>query len=137
MKVAEVSAVLKQLENDLKPQEAELCAILSAAEDDAIPLQFKPHEPSGDVSRKKEPIFSVITRSGNFAEGGVYEWKTFLSSFTSHSTYHQPEWLNVLSEYSGYEIYLFMLKVDQKVEARMLVLLMKSKLFGRRMISIP
>lgn len=71
------------------------------------------------------------------AEGGTYERKTFLSSFTPHSKYHQLVWLNVLSEYSGYEIYLFMLKVDEKVVAGMAVLLIKSKLFGCRMISIP
>jgi FemAB-related protein (PEP-CTERM system-associated) len=129
--VAKISNEIKKLEEKLRDSEATLCAMLTQRDDGDTPIQFRTVEIERAI--EGEIVFSVIETSGNWSR----EWADFISSFGSHSAYHRPEWLKVLSEYSGYKIYLFVLKCDGKIVAGAPALLMDSAIFGRNIISIP
>lgn len=65
------------------------------------------------------------------------EWHYFLSEFESHSTYHRPEWLQALSDYSNFKLFLFVLKIDSKIVAGAPMLFMQRYMFRKNMISVP
>lgn len=129
--VSAISNEIKLLENELKVHEITLCEILADTESEKTPSQFKMQK----VAHKIEgpPTFYVIQSHDEWE----LEWNDFLSEFESHSTYHRPEWLQALSDYSNFKLFLFVLKIDNKIVAGVPMLFMQSYLFGRNMIALP
>jgi serine/alanine adding enzyme len=131
IQVSEISNAIKQLESELKENESKLCEILARIESDKTPIQFKTQK--AEQKSAGEPLFSVIQAHDDW----VTEWMQFLSEFESHSSYHRPEWLRVLSDYSNFELLFFVLKIDNKIVAGVPMLFMESHMFGNNMISLP
>lgn len=129
--VSEVSDSIKHLESELKDKERKLCELFIQEENNEVPMQFNTRK----LERNADGVivFSVHKPSDDFN----VEWECFLASFQAHSTYHRPEWLSLLSDYSGFELFYFTLRIDNKVVAGVPMLFMKSALFGKNMISIP
>jgi FemAB-related protein (PEP-CTERM system-associated) len=129
--VSAISNEIKLLENELKVHETRLYGILIETEFKKIPIQFKTQKAAHKITG--EPTFCVIKSNGEWE----LEWNCFLAEFESHSTYHRPEWLHALSDYSNFKLFLFVLKIDNKVVAGVPMLFMQSYLFGRNMIALP
>ena len=108
-----------------------LCALLAQEELNEILMQFNWQE--SDLNKEGVLVFSIKQSSDDFNA----EWENFLASFEPHCTYHRHEWLSVLSDYSGFELFYFVLKVDNEIVAGVPMLFMKSILFGKNMIAIP
>ena len=129
--VCKISIEIKYLESVLKENELKLCEILTESEVERLPIQFTKNKI--DKNTNGEPTFSILKSHNDW----IAQWSQFLFEIEAHSTYHRYEWLQALSEYSNFEIFLFVLKVDNKIVAGVPMLFMKSLLFGKCMVSVP
>ena len=108
-KVSVLSKEIKEVESALKVCEQELALVLERQPEERVPLQFQ--FSSEDCTVAESTTFQVMNDINSWAS----DWKQFLSTFTAHSSYHRIEWLNVLSAYSGFNVYLFVVKVEGKI----------------------
>ncbi|MBT1450645.1 FemAB family PEP-CTERM system-associated protein [Glaciecola sp. XM2] len=131
IQVAEISGEIKHTESELKEREFRLCEILSASKAQQLPIQFTVSKT--EQFRTAPLTFAVLQLQDEWE----VQWSQFLSEIEQHSAYHRPQWLQVLSDYSGFEVFLFVLKLDDKIVAGVPMLFMKSFLFGKSMVSVP
>ena len=129
--VKSASQEIKDLESELKAFELELGSIIAKNDVETVPLQFQ--LPKSNKEIHGTVVFEVLNSNDKWTN----KWRCFLDKFSAHSNYHRPEWLNVLHDYSGFELYLFALSVDGELVAGVPALFMKSRLFGEGMVSVP
>lgn len=129
--VKTVSESIKQEEASLKSNEVAIAELIFQNQKESKPIQFEYSMKSNEVSGI--PTFFVCKQFNECEK----EWDAFLVNHPAHSSYHRSEWLKVLSDYSGFDVFLFGVRVNGVIVAAVPTLLMKSILFGKSQISIP
>ena len=129
--VKTISESIKQEEASLKSNELAIAELISQNQKESKPIQFECSMTSNEVPGT--PAFFVCEQFKECEK----EWGAFLVNHPAHSSYHRSEWLKVLSDYSGFDVFLFSVRVNGVIVAAVPTLFMKSILFGKSQISIP
>jgi serine/alanine adding enzyme len=129
--VKTVSESIKREEISLKSNEVAIAELIFQNKKETKPIQFenviKSNKVSGTAAFFVRDLFKECEK----------EWGAFLANFPAHSSYHRIEWLQVLSDYSSFDVFLFGVSVNGVIVAAVPTMLMKSTLFGKSQISIP
>lgn len=131
LQVRKVSSEIKKLESSLKRYELKLVEVIETNGVKATPTQFQ--WPEANVKFLNQPRFRVFQANDMWSN----DWRRFLEKYPAHSSYHREEWLKALSEYSGFQVFLFALTIKNEIVAGVPAIYMKSRLFGKGMVSIP